>query len=182
MIPQWSDGLPGSVQDEGCLFLCYLWCGWLYGLQHMRPGRMLSGSPPVTVETIAESYDVLYHMGHIRPDCFVVEPTNVIRFPWHYWDGLLPPAPESEPRISVIKEPPYAKVSSPLRATADQRVPALPTSMVFDITRWELEGKSHFTGLCRRPRAAYYDPWVVSRIAGDGLAKGVRRVAITPAE
>ena len=191
MIPQWSDGLPVPVQNEGCLFLCYLWAGWLYGLQHMRPeggmlsvrpGRRLAGFPPVTDATIAESYDVLYHMGHIRADCFVVEPINVIRFPWHYWDGLLPPEPESEPRILVTKEPPYAKACNPLWAMADHQVSPHPVATVFDITRWELLGKSHFTGLCRRPAAGYFDPWVISRIAGNGLARSVRRVAITPAE
>ena len=170
ILPQWSMGLDAPIRKEGCLFLVYLWVGWLYRIW-VRGGA----APQVVPEVVNDSYDVLERMGAIRDDCYVGDPERVIQFPWHYWH---PPAPElDQHQVTVEKLPAIREHGSPLLSQASRRVPELRGSFVVDVTHWELDGRHHFTGLCLRP-ACYFDPWVVSEIARAGRARSVRRVTI----
>lgn len=173
MIAQWAKGLEEPIQKSGCLLLCYLWAGWLWSLPHR--GRMQETAYP-TVGTVNDSYDFLVRRGAIGEDCYVWQAQEVVAFPWHYWDDCH--LPGAEPQLTVEKiEPLSTGHVWPLEAAgAGNRIPPYG-AMVADITRWSSEGMSHFTGICQRP-AAYFDPWVVSRIAAKGSAESVRRVTL----
>ena len=175
MIAQWAKGLDEPVQKDGCLFLCYLWAGWLWAL---RDRDCMQETAYPTVEVINDTHDFLRLNGSIGEDCFVRQPDNVVSFPWHYWDDCQ--LPGAAPVVKFEKVSPADVQGVPPAASGlplvglDQR-----PGMVVDITRWRFESGSHFTGACKDPWG-YFDPWVRSTIARHGIAKSVRRVSVVP--
>ena len=175
-INQHSVGLNVNVAKQGCLFLCYLWAGWLHSaVRVVKAGERLP-KWDTDASFINALYQILMRRGTgdrelpaIRQDCYVLRPEHVIR-------SMLHGTPLETGRITVTKH------AGTYRGTHHAPMAAADVvdghGFIVDVAHWRLGIHHHFTAACCNPWA-YYDPWVDSVCAARGELVDVRRVVVS---
>ena len=172
MVNQHSVGLNANIAKQGCLFLCYLWAGWLHSaVQVVKAGERLPkwGTDTAFVNVLYQTLQGEKALPAIREDCYVLRPEHVVR-------SMLHGTALDVGRITVTKHAGAYRGarSAPMASAAvnDGR------GFVVDIAHWVLGSHGHFTAACAAPWA-YYDPWVDSVCAARGELRSVRRVVVS---
>lgn len=154
-VTQRTADLRPEIRDAGCLFLCYLWSGWLFNAV-CRSGLL----PSVTSEMVNECYYRCLRGGSIDEWCRVHQPIDVVgSFPAMYGDV---------PSINVDRAAPVVRVCSPFLCKAPQQ-----DQFTVSVARWKT---GHWTAVCHNPHA-YYDP-IVASVIRAGVVDRVQCVRI----
>ena len=177
MVNQHSVGLNANIAKQGCLFLCYLWAGWLHSaVQVVKAGERLPkwGTDTAFVNVLYQTLQGEKALPAIREDCYVLRPEHVVR-------SMLHGTALDVGRITVTK---HAGTYRGVRYQGMHHAPMVAADcadgggFVVDVAHWVLGLHSHFTAACAAPWA-YYDPWVDSVCAAHGELRSVRRVVVS---
>lgn len=159
MVNQHTVGIDSVIAKEGCLFLVYLWAGWLWrAVGNVPAGKAVMDYDAGHVNAIFVEQQ---HLGNVGDDATVRDPVPIIRA-----GGAVP---EAVPITVTFCE--------------DNGAGAATTAVinkgpfVVDAVRYTLGDHQHFVGHCLAPEA-YYDPWIASRCVAGGVTPDLRRVTI----
>lgn len=178
-INQHTVGLNVNIAKQGCLFLCYLWAGWLHSaVRVVEAGERLPkwGTDAAFLNILYQT--LMRRSTHtdgdkespaIREDCYVLRPEQVVR-------SMLHGSALESGRVTVTKHAGTYRGTHYAPMAAADRVDG--RGFIVDVAHWRLGLHHHFTAACCNPWA-YYDPWVNSVCAARGELRSVRRVVVS---
>lgn len=177
MVDQHTDGLDATLRKSGCLFLAYLWAGWLWRAARIIGGPALPGDEFGMVGGkrhvdstgwVNAVFGAHVSAGDVAKDATIIRPGPIVR------TGGDVPALQ---RVTI--EEVYAdedKIQDRILGTLLD--PAPGTKSFEAIIQHYTWGKhEHFVGSCRAPYG-YYDPWIASACVQHGKLVGARVVTI----
>ena len=163
MVNQHTVGIDSVLHTEGCLFLVYLWAGWLWRAAGNVPAH--KAVQDYDVGHVNAMFGEQKHLGNVGDDATVVDPVPIIRA-----GGAIPEAVPVDVQFEG-----GAAVTEPGKGAAVTEPGKGP--FVVDAVRYTLGNHQHFIGRCLAPDA-YYDPWIASLCVAGGHAPDLRRVTI----
>lgn len=169
MVDQHTVGLNATLRKSGCLYLCYLWAGWLWrAARNVGTGGKLG--VPRMVDTVAwvnATFAKNLVTGDVLADATVIRPAPIIRT-----GGDLPDhvnvTVERRGADGLLDDAAAWALHKPNGSTGPFRV---------DVTEWTRGAHQHFVADCRAP-LAYFDPWIASQCRQHGRLVGGRVVTI----
>lgn len=167
MVTQHDPRLDATLRKSGCLFLTYLWAGWLW-----RAKRCVSAGikVPLVVDDpgwVNATFGAHRHAGDVRDDAFVVHPAPIIRSGGNIPANYLIPVEET-----YSGESDHHLV---LARLGTYRLPGGPFGV--QVQHWKHGEHEHFVGYAQHPMA-YFDSWIASQCVAEGKCIGLRMVTI----